>query len=95
MTKEGNIFKKIRTDRGIKQNFVADKINFSKEYLSNLENDEKPMSLEAAKRLLNFYTSGECKKLTVAEIEEIHVFLFGKNVMENFVSTIQNKSTHY
>lgn len=94
MAKEGNIFKKIRVNRGIKQNFVADKIKFSKEYLSNLENDEKPMSLEAAKRLLNFYTNGECKKLTAEEIKDLHVFLFGKNVMEKFISTIENKSTH-
>lgn len=91
MAKQGNIFKKIRVNRGIRQNFVADRINFSAEYLSNLENDEKPMSLEAAKRLLNFYTKGECRPLMTQEKGEILEFLFGEKVAEEFI--IENKST--
>lgn len=85
MAKEGNIFKKIRTSRGIKQNFVADRVNFSAEYLSNLENDAKPMTLEAAKRLLELYVYGEYRPLSSEEIKQVHTFLFGEKVAEQFV----------
>lgn len=54
----GNAIKKIRQEKGIRQNIIADKAGISNEYLSNIESGRRLPTLQSLEKI--------CKALNIS-----------------------------